>query len=228
MRKNVSGVELRLDGVHRLAEQVRVGADVQLDVVAGRLDPVDLVGAHEEDAAARLDDEAIERAAAPASDPGRARAGGARGRRSRALELLPRARERLAEALAIERLQQVVERVHVERAQRVLVVGGDEDDERQLAPAPTRVDRRRSRWRRASARRGTRGPGLSCADGIDRRRAVVALADDLESGSCRASSVRSRSRASGSSSAIRTRVGAVASVMPRGRRLRRCQAATPC
>ena len=63
MRKKVSAIELRFDGVHRLAEQVRVGADVQLDVVAGRLDPVDLVGADEEHAAAGLDDEASSRCA---------------------------------------------------------------------------------------------------------------------------------------------------------------------
>ena len=55
------GIELRLDRVHRLAEQVRVGADVELDVVAGRLDPVDLAGADEEHAAAGLDDEPFER-----------------------------------------------------------------------------------------------------------------------------------------------------------------------
>ena len=54
------GVELRFDGVHRLAEEVGVGADVQLDVVAGGFDPVDFVGADEEDAAAGLDDEAFE------------------------------------------------------------------------------------------------------------------------------------------------------------------------
>ena len=60
MRKKVSGIELRLDRVHGLAEEVRVGADVQLDVVAGGLDPVDLVGPDEEDAAARLDDEPLE------------------------------------------------------------------------------------------------------------------------------------------------------------------------
>ena len=46
--------------VHRFAQQVRLVADVQLDVVAGRLDPVDLLGAHEVDPAARLDDEAVD------------------------------------------------------------------------------------------------------------------------------------------------------------------------
>src|SRR5204863_160701 len=53
------GRRLRFDRVHRFANQVRVGADVELDVVARGLDPVDLAGADEEDAAARLDDEAI-------------------------------------------------------------------------------------------------------------------------------------------------------------------------
>ena len=56
-----------------------------------------------------------------------------------ALQLLLRAGEGLAEALAVERLEQVVDRVHVERAQRVAVVGGDEDDERHLVGAD-RVD----------------------------------------------------------------------------------------
>ena len=60
MRKKRSGIQAGFDGVHRLAEQMRVGADVKLDVVAGRLDPVDFVVAHEEDPAAGLDDETID------------------------------------------------------------------------------------------------------------------------------------------------------------------------
>ena len=39
---------------------MRLVADMELDVVARRLDPVDFVGADEEDAAAGLDDEALE------------------------------------------------------------------------------------------------------------------------------------------------------------------------
>ena len=60
MRTKRRRVEPRLHVVHRLAEQMRVLAEVQAHVVAGRLDPVDLVGAQEEHAAARLHDQAIE------------------------------------------------------------------------------------------------------------------------------------------------------------------------
>ncbi len=54
----------------------------------------------------------------------------------RALELLAGPGERFVEALAVERLEQVVEGVDVERAQRVVIEGGDEDDERH----PRRAD----------------------------------------------------------------------------------------
>ena len=56
-----------------------------------------------------------------------------------ALDLLPGALQRLAEPFAVERLQQVVERADLERPQRVLIVGGDEDDERH-ALGPDRLD----------------------------------------------------------------------------------------
>src|SRR5262245_28538103 len=52
-------VETSFHAVHRLAKQVRLGAEMQADVVAGRLDPVHFVGAEEEDAAARLHDETV-------------------------------------------------------------------------------------------------------------------------------------------------------------------------
>ena len=55
------GIELLLDGVHRFAEQVRLGADVQLDVIAGRFNPFDLAGPDEEHASAGFDDESLER-----------------------------------------------------------------------------------------------------------------------------------------------------------------------
>src|SRR4051812_37675086 len=127
--------ELRFHRVHRLADQVRVVADVELDVVAGSLDPVDFAGADEEDPAARLDDEAI------GLGLGRPQVADNGGEApldlavAVAIDLLAGARQRLAEALAVERLQQVVERVHVEGAQRVAVVGGDEDHERHLVDA---------------------------------------------------------------------------------------------
>ena len=60
MRTKRFGSEPRFHAVHRLAEQMRFLAEVQAHVVAGRLDPVELVGAQEEHAAAGLDDQAIE------------------------------------------------------------------------------------------------------------------------------------------------------------------------
>ena len=59
MRKKISGFSRRLDRVHRLAQQMAFGADVQAHVVAGGFDPVDLVRAEEEEPAARLDDEPV-------------------------------------------------------------------------------------------------------------------------------------------------------------------------
>ena len=82
------------------------------------------------------------------------------------------------EALAVERLQQVVERVDVERAQRVVIEGGDEDDERHARRAD-RLD---------DVEAGGAGHlhveehqvRLQPADGIDRLGAGRALGDDFE------------------------------------------------
>ena len=106
---------------------------MQAHVVAGRLDPVDVVGAEEEHAAARLDDQAIQlrRFRLDVVDEREQPAPEVAG--ASAFELGARMRERLLETIAAERLEQVVERVHFERAQRVLVVGGDEDDRRHLS-----------------------------------------------------------------------------------------------
>ena len=52
MRTKRRRVEPRFHAVHRLAEEMRLLAEVQADVVAGGLDPVDLVGAEEEHAPA--------------------------------------------------------------------------------------------------------------------------------------------------------------------------------
>ena len=109
---------------------MRRRSDVQPHVVPGSLDPIDLVGAQEEQAPTRLDDQAIrprliapqildERQQPPAEIAALV-----------PLDLMPRALERLGEALTIERLQQIIERAHLEGSQRMLVVGGHEDDER--------------------------------------------------------------------------------------------------
>ena len=88
---------------------------MQADVVAGRLDPVDLVRAQEEQPPARLHDQPLgARLIAPQvldqrQQPAAEVAGLV------ALDLLAGALQRLGEALAVERLQQVVERADLER-----------------------------------------------------------------------------------------------------------------
>ena len=89
-----------------------------------------------------------------------------------------RAGQRLAEALAVERLQQVVERVHVERPQRVAVVGGDEHDERHLVGADgvDHVEAVRARHLHVEEHQ----VGLQRHDRLGAGGAVAGLADDLE------------------------------------------------
>src|SRR4030095_1444433 len=53
-------IELLFDAVHRLADHMRLAADMKLDVIAGSFDPIDLVGLEEEDASDGLHDQAIE------------------------------------------------------------------------------------------------------------------------------------------------------------------------
>jgi hypothetical protein len=54
------GVHAALEPGHRLSQQVRLPGHVQADVVARRLDPVDLVGAQEEEPARGLHDEPLQ------------------------------------------------------------------------------------------------------------------------------------------------------------------------
>src|SRR5262245_22507898 len=54
-------VELGLERADRLAMQVGLAADVERDVVALRLDPVDVAGGDDRRATAELDQEALER-----------------------------------------------------------------------------------------------------------------------------------------------------------------------
>jgi hypothetical protein len=114
----------RLD---RPAHEVLVRADVQIDVVLRRFDPVDVGGVEKEDPSRLAHDEPRERRIGTRGFPHM------RGiRRAAAARDAHRAFDRRVEALLVERLEQVVERVHFERAQRVLVIGGSEDHERQL------------------------------------------------------------------------------------------------
>src|ERR1044071_7186178 len=133
-------VEALLKLLHAQAEQVRLAADVELDVVVVGLDPVHVRRVDEDDAAARLDHEARQVAALLSRRGDRGlfvRAAPEEGAqalgqtlRLAQLDVRLRARERLAEPLVGEGLEQVVERVHLERLERVGVVGGDEDDGR--------------------------------------------------------------------------------------------------
>ena len=154
-------------------------AEVQPHVVAGRLDPVDLVGAQEEDAAAGLHDQAIElrRLGLDVVDEREQAAAEIAG--AAALERLARVLQRLAEALLAERLQQVVERVHLEGAQRVLVVGGDEDHRRHPLGADRPGSRSKPSMPGICTSRKTRS-GECCWIALTRLRAVAALADDLD------------------------------------------------
>ena len=99
------------------------------------VDPIDLVGAKEEQAASRLYDQAIgaRLIAAQVLDQGQQAAPQIAA--LIALDLFARALQRVGEPLAVERFEQVVERADLECAQRVLIVGGDEDDQRHALAA---------------------------------------------------------------------------------------------
>ena len=178
MRKKVSGSSRSFEGVHRLAEEVPLGTDVQLDVVAGRFNPVDLVRAHEKDASAGFDDEPLETLRGRLQILNELEQASLEISVRAPLELLTGSPERLREPISIERLEQVVERVHVERAQRVVVERRHEDDERH----PLRPD--------GLDDLETVGAGhlhvekdqvwLKPPDRVDRVSAVRALGDDFE------------------------------------------------
>ena len=95
------------------------------------------------------------------------------------LDVVPRAAERLAEAIAVERLQQIVERAHLERPERVLVVSRDEDDH-------AASSRRRSPLNDLEAVGAGHLDveedeiGLKLLDGGDGFEAVAALAEELD------------------------------------------------
>ena len=100
---------------------MRLLADVQAHVVARGLTPVDVGGADEVDAAARLDDQPIDARLAAADFGNHGEELAAEAGRLPLRELVARVRERRLEALGAEGLEQVVERVDLEGAQRVLV-----------------------------------------------------------------------------------------------------------
>jgi hypothetical protein len=170
-------IELGFDRVHRLAKQVRLGADVQLDVVAGRVNPLDLGRAHEEHASAGFHHEPLERVSGRLQSMHQLQEPPFQFAIGPALQLRPRARQGILEAIAIERLEQVVQRVHLERAERVSVERGDEDDERHPLRADG-LDQLESGCTRHLhiEEHEIRTKGLDCRH---RRRAILALGDDL-------------------------------------------------
>ena len=116
-----------------------------------------------------------------------------------ALDLLACALQRLAEALAIERLEDVVERADLEGLERVLIVGGHEDDEWHPLAADGLDHVEAVHLRHLHVEEDQIGRVvLNRGDGLF---AVAALADHLDV-LFAASSVASRSRASGSSSTM--------------------------
>jgi hypothetical protein len=121
-------VELPLQRRQRLAQQVVLLADVQADVVARGLDPVDVLDADEVDAPAGFDHQALGAGAAAGGAPEQLPEALAQGRGAPLPDLRLGALQGGGEAAFVERLEQVIQGVHLERLQRVAVVGGDEDD----------------------------------------------------------------------------------------------------
>ncbi len=97
-----------------------------------------------------------------------------------AFDLLPGARDRLLEPIAVERLEQIVERVNVEGAQRVRVVGGDEDHERHARRADGLDDVEPAVARHLHVEEDE--IGLQFLDRGNRRHAIGALRDDVHAG----------------------------------------------
>src|SRR4051794_633490 len=120
-------IDAALQGIHRLAQEVRLRTDVQAQVVAGGLDPVNLFHLEEENTSARLDDQPLQMLA-PRPDVAQ-----------EGEQLLARLGALIAadvglgsfegpgKAVAIEGFQQVVEGLHLEGTQGVAVVGRDEN-----------------------------------------------------------------------------------------------------
>src|SRR5689334_12106719 len=122
------GIQARFHVVHRLAEEMGFFAEVEPHVIAGGLDPIDLLCAQEKYASTRLDDETIEtlRLGLDVLDQRHQALAEIAG--ASPLEMLAGMLQRLRKAIAAEWLQQVIDRVHFKSFQRVLVVRRDEHD----------------------------------------------------------------------------------------------------
>ena len=144
------GVELLLQLLHRHAHDVGLAAGMHAHIVAGGIDPFDLLLRHPGCSAAVPDREprtvllldlvdAARRQLPHAADrlPGDL-ADQAQQRllvfqRLLAFAVAPHPLQRLGQALVLDRFQQVVEGMRLEGLDRVVVEGGDEDNGRQIA-----------------------------------------------------------------------------------------------
>src|SRR6266581_371047 len=110
---------------------MRLFADMQADVIALRLDPVNFIGSKKNDPAGIPDRQPVPRLTAGAqlfqqrAESSLAGRGGALG------ELSSGAPDRLAQAVVLEGLEQVVERADFEGADGVLIESGHEHYQRQ-------------------------------------------------------------------------------------------------
>jgi hypothetical protein len=195
-----SRIELAFELAHRRAQHVRVLARVHAHVVAGGVDPEDVVHRHAQDAARVLDREPVvgrtsagavgvgerfvEREVRPArhraeqpQQPPAVLVGVAR------RELVAHAIERDIEPRILDGLQEVVERVRFERLQCVLVVRRDEHGQRHLRRGQglqelEAVDTRHLHVEEHDV-------GLMLGDREERLASVAGLADDLDVGMAR-------------------------------------------
>src|SRR5262249_44916294 len=114
-------IQSRLEMMHPLAKQMGSSVEVNLDVVIGSFNPVDLRNPNEKDSTGTTDRQSVEK-----RDRGLQSAGG------QLLEVPLTdsclcSLERSIESLIIEGLEQIIGRRRIEGANRMLLVCGDED-----------------------------------------------------------------------------------------------------
>src|SRR6266480_2528398 len=180
------GVELRFEMLHGFAQRVPGAARMDLDVVALRFDPVDVLDAEDGHATARLDRETLQ-VLTVAGDRRLPRDSVQQGgepvaqRSDLALaHLLLGVRHRPAESLVVEGLEQIEQRVDLERPEGVLVVGGDEDHHRELRRVEPTEQREAVHLGHLDVEEqqvGRRAP-----DGVECRAAVGAFSHDVNLG----------------------------------------------
>src|SRR5262245_35251658 len=103
---------------------------MELHVVACRFDPLDVARPQKKHAAARLDDETFERLWSGFEVVEEGEQLAFKIGVGTMLDTLAGARERVAEAVAVEGLEQVIEGVHVEGAKRIAIERGHENHKR--------------------------------------------------------------------------------------------------